>query len=147
MSARFITTCLLLSGLLLASCAGGGTTTVAIVEHATTDAVTDLAPEGDSVGDLLTFANEVFDAANLNKVGTDSGWCIRTEVGKAWECFWTVYLADGQITVHGPFLDAGDSTLAITGGTGAFQGARGQMKLHARNPEGTEFDFVYEVMK
>ena len=29
-------------------------------------------------------------------------------------------MSDGQITVEGPFLDAGDSVLAITGGTGAY---------------------------
>jgi hypothetical protein len=35
--------------------------------------------------------------------------------------------------------------LAITGGTGKYAGARGQMKLHHRNPKGTEFDFHYEL--
>jgi hypothetical protein len=56
-------------------------------------------------------------------------------------------LADGQITVQGPFYDAGDSVLAITGGTGAYSSARGQMKLHPRKPDGTEYDFVYEIEK
>jgi hypothetical protein len=37
--------------------------------------------------------------------------------------------------------------LAITGGTGAYAGARGEMALHARNPEGTEFDFRYSIMQ
>jgi allene oxide cyclase len=65
--------------------------------------------------------------------------------GKAWECFWTLSLADRQITVEGPFLDAGDSVLAITGGTGKYAGARGGMNLHARNDKGTEYDFVYNL--
>src|SRR5262245_2117681 len=103
---------------------------IAVVEHAETDLVTDLAEEGDSAGDLLTFANPVFDEANETQVGSDSGYCIRTNVGVAWECFWTLMLEDGQITVEGPFLDAGDSVLAITGGTGAYMNARGQMSLH-----------------
>ena len=51
----------------------------------------------------------------------------------------------GQITVEGPFLDAGDSVLAVTGGTGKYAGARGDMNLHARNPEGSEYDFVYNL--
>ena len=34
------------------------------VERATTDAVTDLGAQGDSVGDLLTFANEIYDEHN-----------------------------------------------------------------------------------
>jgi len=115
------------------------------VERATTDAVTDLGAKDDSAGDLLTFANEIYDEGNANKLGDDNGWCIRTVPGKAWECFWTLTLADGQITVEGPFLDVGDSTLAITGGTGKYSGVRGEMKLHARNDKGTEYDFIYSL--
>ena len=58
-----------------------------VIEHATTDAVTDTGAEGDSAGDILTFANEVFDADNKNKVGSDQGICFLTVPGKAWECF------------------------------------------------------------
>ncbi|MEI9929556.1 MAG: hypothetical protein WDM89_03035 [Rhizomicrobium sp.] len=46
--------------------------------------------------------------ANKNKVGTDQGYCVRVVVGKAFECIWTTMLAGGQITVEGPFLDAGE---------------------------------------
>jgi len=127
--------------------ASAASTHIALVERASTDAVTDLGAEGDSAGDLLTFANEIYDAANEKLVGTDNGWCIRTVPGKAWECFWTLTLSGGQITVAGPFLDAGDSVLAVTGGTGAYAGARGSMKLHARDEKGTEYDFVYEIEK
>jgi hypothetical protein len=119
--------------------------TLTLVERATTDAVIDTGAAGDSSGDLLTFANEIFDKDNAAKVGSDSGWCIRVAPGKSWECFWTLMLADGQITVEGPFLDAGDSVLAVTGGTGKYAGARGEMALHARNDKGTEYDFVYKL--
>jgi len=132
------------SGLFVAGAAFAGTT-IAVVEHAATDAVTDTGAPGDTAGDLLTFVNPVYDAANAKQVGTDQGYCVRTEVGRSWECFWTISLADGQITVEGPFLDKGDSVLAITGGTGRYAGARGQMKLHARNEKGSEYDFVYEL--
>jgi Allene oxide cyclase len=118
-----------------------------VVEHATTDTVTDTGETGDSVGDVLTFANEVYDEANAAKVGTDNGYCARTVAGTAWECFWTLSLADGQITIEGPFYDAADSVLAVTGGTGAYAGARGEMSLHARNAEGSEYDFGYTIMK
>jgi hypothetical protein len=114
------------------------------VERATTDAVTDLGTKGDSVGDLLTFANEIYDEHNQKLVGHDNGWCIRTVVGTAWECYWTLELEDGQLSVAGPFLDAGDSVLAVTGGTGKYYGARGEMKLHARNAQGSEYDFMYK---
>lgn len=120
------------------------TENAAYVERATTDAVTDLGAKGDSVGDLLTFANEIYDEHNEKLVGQDNGWCIRTVVGKAWECYWTLSLEGGQLSVAGPFLDAGDSVLAVTGGTGKYYGARGEMKLHARNAQGSEYDFVYK---
>jgi hypothetical protein len=118
---------------------------IALVERADTDAVTDTGAKDDSAGDLLTFANKVYDKSNQKQLGTDQGFCVRTVKGAAWECWWTLSLADGQITVQGPFMDKGDSVLAITGGTGKYVNARGQMKLHARNDKGTEYDFVYEL--
>src|SRR6478609_6396100 len=44
-----------------------------VTEHATTDAVTDTGAPGDSAGDILTFANEVYDAGDKTKIGTDQG--------------------------------------------------------------------------
>ena len=119
--------------------------TIRVVERATTDTTVDNAPAGDSVGDLLAFGNELFDHRNATKVGTDQGSCVRTVPGEAFECTWTNSLAKGQITVQGPFLDAGDSTLAITGGTGAYRNARGTMDLHARSA--TEFDFTFHLSR
>ena len=117
-----------------------------VVEHALSDAVLDLGKQGDSAGDLLTFANPVFDAADKVQVGTDQGYCVRVVVGKSWECFWTLSLKNGQITVEGPFADAGDSLLAITGGTGHFAGAKGAMKLHPRDAKGSAYDFTYDLL-
>ena len=48
--------------------------TLKLVERATTDAVTDLGATGDTPGDLLTFANEIYDEKNAEKVGSDNGW-------------------------------------------------------------------------
>ena len=121
---------------------GGGT--IHVVERATTDAVTN--GSGDSAGNILTFANDVYDSANANKVGSDQGSCVRTVVGKAWECTWTTFLPEGQITVEGPFYDSSDSTVAITGGTGAYRNVRGSMDLKYRNQAGTEFDFVFHLI-
>jgi allene oxide cyclase len=116
-----------------------------LIEHSTTDAVTDLGAKGDSAGDLLTLSNEIFADDNKTKLGSANGYCIRTVVGKAWECFWTVSLAKGQITTEGPYLDGGDSVLAITGGTGAYSTAQGEMALHKRDAKGSEHDFVYTL--
>jgi allene oxide cyclase len=116
-----------------------------VTEHATTDTVTDTGASGDSAGDVLTFANEVFDAEDRNRVGSDQGMFMRTVPGKAWECFWTLSLESGQITVQGPFYDTGDSVLAITGGTAAFGNAQGDMLLTPIGTEGKAFRFTYRL--
>jgi len=118
-----------------------------VVERALTDAVADTGPAGDSAGDILTFANPIFDASNTNQVGTDNGSCIRTAVGVSWECSWTTSLPGGSIVVSGTFLDAGDSTLAVTGGTGKYRGASGQMRLHARDAAGSAYDFTFSLRR
>jgi hypothetical protein len=132
-------------GLMVAGPAAADPQEIKMVERATTDAVTDTGAAGDSVGDILTFANEVFDTDDKNKIGTNQGVCFRTVVGTAWECFWTVSLDKGQITVEGPFLDKGDSVLAITGGTGEYADAEGEMALSAIGTEGKAYNFVYKL--
>jgi allene oxide cyclase len=122
-----------------------GGKTIAVVEHATTDAVTN-GTAGDDVGNILTFANDVFNRDDTQQVGTDQGSCVRLVVGESWECSWTTFLRKGQITVQGPFYDTGDSVLAITGGTGAYRNARGEMELKYHNAEGTKFDFVFHLI-
>jgi hypothetical protein len=117
--------------------------TIHVVEHPINETVTDLKPSGDSPGDLLTFANPVFDRTNDDRVGRDQGSCIRITRGNSWQCSWTAFLHGGSITVEGPFFDTRDSQLAITGGTGAFRNVRGQMNLHTRSDG--NFDFVYHV--
>src|SRR6202789_2875077 len=119
---------------------------IVVVERPVGETTVDLGAKGDSVGDLLVFANKVYDAANKTQLGTDNGYCVRTVVGKSWECFWTLTLKAGQITVEGPFMDSGDSLLAVTGGTGKYAGARGSMKLHPRDPTPTGYDFTYELL-
>jgi len=128
------------------SSAGPNVTRIHVIEHATTDTVVDLTANGDSTGDLLTFHNEVFDSENQQAVGTSHGDCIRIEVGVSWQCRWTTTLEGGSLTVEGPFYDASPSVLAITGGTGVYRGARGSMRLVARDDAGTEFDFVFRVL-
>ena len=117
---------------------------ITVIEHATTDTETDTGAPGPSVGDLLTFANDVFDKTDTNKVGTDQGYCVRVVLGTSYECNFTTMLAKGNIVVEGPFYDAQDSVLAITGGTGRYRNARGTMDLHSR-AGGTEFAFVFHI--
>ena len=119
---------------------------IKLVERAIGETTVDLGAKGDSIGDLLVFSNGVFDAANKTQLGTDQGYCVRIVVGKSWECFWTVTLQGGQITLEGPFKDEGDSLFAVTGGTGKYVGAKGSMKLHPRDAKGSSFDFTYDLL-
>jgi allene oxide cyclase len=119
---------------------------IKVVERPVGETTVDLGAKGDSIGDLLVFANGVFDSANKTQIGSDQGYCVRTIVGKSWECNWTLTLKAGQITVEGPFMDEGDSLLVVTGGTGKYAGAKGSMKLHPRDATPTGYDFTYDLL-
>jgi Allene oxide cyclase len=141
-----------LGGGLLAGAAAQGDSPapdITVVERAATDLGIDLGVTGDSLGDLLMFGNDLYDATDTTVAGRDEGTCFRTNPGLSYECTWTNILADGSIVVQGPFYDdLRDSVLAITGGTGVYGGLShgglaGTMMLHARDAKGTEFDFVF----
>ena len=118
-----------------------------LIEHASNETVVDLADEGDSVGDTLVFSNELYDADDANEVGESQGSCVRTVVGEAWECTFTNTLENGALVVQGRFLDSGEGSFAITGGTGEYSGASGEMTLTAAETSTAEspkwrFDFA-----
>lgn len=141
---RLLAGALATSAAMLANTAGAAN--IVLVEHAITDRVIHIHGTADSLGDLLVFANPVFDSADDLQRGHDQGYCIRVVVGKSWECFWTLFLQGGQITVEGPFYDKQDSVLAVTGGAGKFAAARGSLRLHARNAQGSEYEFAYDLL-
>jgi allene oxide cyclase len=116
-----------------------------VVEHAVTDTTVPVGGQGDKLGNLLVFANPVYDSANRTRVGRDQGYCVRVALGRSWECFWTLFLSGGQITSEGPYYDQGDSMMVVTGGTGRYMGAKGSLKLHARDAKGSSFDFIYDL--
>jgi allene oxide cyclase len=119
--------------------------TVHVIEHAITDSEIPSGGGKDVKGNVLTFNNPVFDAADRKQVGHDEGFCVRLAPKQGiWECLWTIFLKGGQITVQGPFYDTRNSAMSITGGTGAYRNRRGQMTLRSRNG-GKEYDFIYEL--
>ncbi len=132
--------------------------TIHVIEHAITDtefSASELATPGGPVAEgvhpanLLVFHNPLFDQANSRQVGRDQGDCIRIEVSdtvRSWECRWTNFLQGGEIMVEGPFseLPNQQTALAVTGGTGIFSDARGQMILKG-NADETQFDFIFQL--
>jgi allene oxide cyclase len=120
-------------------------TTVHVVEHALTDTEIPTSGHKDDKGNILTFNNPVFNAADKKQVGRDEGFCTRLEPKLGiWECMWTTFLKGGQITVQGPFYDTHNSVMSITGGTGAYRNSRGEMVLRSRNG-GKEYDFIFKL--
>ena len=119
--------------------------TVHVIEHAVTDTEIPSGGGKDVTGNLLTWHNKVYSPATGKQVGTDQGSCVRiSPADGSWECAWTTFVRGGQITVEGPYYDTKNSVLAITGGTGAFRDARGQMNLNSRDG-GKEYDFIFHL--
>ncbi len=119
--------------------------TVHVIEHANTDFEAPGVGGADVKGNILTFNNPIYNAANTKRVGHDEGFCTRVDPKLGiFECLWTTFLHGGQITVQGPFYDTRNSVLSITGGTGSYRRARGQMRLRSRNG-GKAYDFIFQL--
>ena len=96
----------------------------------------DLAPSG-SVGDQFVFADDLYRDGRW--VGDDGGSCTITRFQSYDEfdanCIDTLRLRGGQITLQGlvTFSNGGldRTTVAITGGTGAYRGASGEVVIRA----------------
>ena len=86
----------------------------------------DLGDAGDSVGDLLVFDQPLLDA-DMQRLGNNSGTCIRTRPAHSFQCQWTLSLPEGNITVAGREFDTGTSQISIIGGTGNYAGISGEM--------------------
>lgn len=126
-----------------------GAETLHLVEHETTNTTIHVSKgRADSVGDAIVFANPVFDSTNTKQVGLLQGNCVRVIVGKSWECFFTLVLVNDRITLEGPYADSGESTFAITGGTGRYVGAKGQMTARSREAQSgaaASTDLIYDI--
>ncbi|XP_073065374.1 allene oxide cyclase, chloroplastic-like isoform X1 [Primulina eburnea] len=88
-----------------------------------------------SLGDLVPFSNKVYTGDLKKRAGITAGICvlIKNEPeknGVRFEATYSFYFGDyGHIAVQGPYLTYEDSYLAVTGGSGVFEGVYGQVKL------------------
>ncbi|KQK14380.1 allene oxide cyclase, chloroplastic [Brachypodium distachyon] len=89
-----------------------------------------------ALGDLVPFTNKVYNGSLDKRIGITAGICILIQHvpernGDRYEAIYSLYFGDyGHITVQGPYLTYEESYLAVTGGSGVFEGAYGQVKLH-----------------
>ncbi|KAI6691580.1 hypothetical protein NL676_028408 [Syzygium grande] len=88
-----------------------------------------------SLGDLVPFSNKLYTGDLQKRLGITAGICILIqnkpeEKGDRYEAIFSFYFGDyGHIAVQGPYLTYEDTYLAVTGGSGIFEGATGQVKL------------------
>jgi hypothetical protein len=126
-----------------------GGRTLVLVSRQQELSVVDLPPSGLSQGDTRVFNFAVYDASGTHRIGRMDGVCQVTdppdEAGESRivaQCVKTFVLASGSITVQGdatyamlPDKFPYPAVQAITGGTGAYRGARGQVKLVTRGSD------------
>lgn len=108
---------------------------IVLVDHTGPTSFDDLHPAGISVGDSFTFSETV--SAHDKVVGSAGGTCVEVAVSSnatSQQCTITAVLQRGQIVAAGIATyssgrDAMPVDYAITGGTGAFRTARGQVSV------------------
>ncbi|CAK9150713.1 unnamed protein product [Ilex paraguariensis] len=88
-----------------------------------------------SLGDLVPFSNKLYTGDLQKRIGITAGLCVLIQnkpekKGDRYEAIYSFYFGDyGHIAVQGPYLTYEDSYLAVTGGSGIFEGVYGQVKL------------------
>ncbi|KAJ1443064.1 Allene oxide cyclase [Sesbania bispinosa] len=89
-----------------------------------------------SLGDLVPFSNKLYTGDLQKRIGITAGICILIQhkaekKGDRYEAVFSFYFGDyGHISVQGPYLTYEDTFLTVTGGSGIFEGVRGQVKLN-----------------
>ncbi|XP_061370196.1 allene oxide cyclase, chloroplastic-like [Gastrolobium bilobum] len=87
-----------------------------------------------SLGDLVPFSNKLYYGNLEKRLGITSGLCVLIQhvpekKGDRYEAIYSFYFRDyGHISVQGPYLTYQDTYLAVTGGSGIFEGVYGQVK-------------------
>lgn len=91
--------------------------------------------EINSLGDLVPFSNKLYSGDLQKRLGITAGLCILIQhvpekKGDRYEASYSFYFGDyGHLSVQGPYLTYEDTWLAVTGGTGVFEGAYGKARL------------------
>ncbi|MFN0193295.1 MAG: allene oxide cyclase family protein [Aestuariivirga sp.] len=106
--------------------------------------IVDVEPSGPSPGDLIVENKEIYDKDSQKLLGAMTGWCLRTVPFKEFDCVFTFKFSEGTIIAQGTYYDkTPDSLFAVTGGTGKYVGARGEMKSVERGAASTDYDNIF----
>lgn len=88
-----------------------------------------------SLGDLVPFSNKLYTGDLTKRLGITAGICVLIQhspetKGDRYEAIYSFYFGDyGHLSVQGPYLTYEDTHLAVTGGSGIFEGVYGEVKL------------------
>ncbi|KAL3830996.1 hypothetical protein ACJIZ3_019798 [Penstemon smallii] len=91
--------------------------------------------EVNSLGDLVPFSNKLYSGDLQKRLGITAGLCVLIQhvpekKGDRYEANYSFYFGDhGHISVQGSYLTYEDTYLAVTGGSGVFEGVYGTVKL------------------
>jgi hypothetical protein len=115
---------------------------IRLLEASTTiqPAFVDTGAPGPSPGDLVIVRDGVL-TEDGTPAGTTNQVCTLVKpapnpLAGEFECIGSISLADGTITMQGPFVPARDEqAAAITGGTGEYRTLRGEVLLRAEADE------------
>lgn len=116
-----------------------------VVERAVAETTLHRGTADDALGDEIVFANPLYDAQNRVEVGASRGFCLRVELGRHWQCSFTLSLREGSLVIEGDYPDEGDAEFAIVGGTGRYVAARGVLRVHARDAAHSAYDFAVDL--
>ncbi|HET7476258.1 MAG TPA: hypothetical protein VFJ97_09600 [Dermatophilaceae bacterium] len=99
---------------------------------------------GNSVGDSVIEQETLFQGGR--RIGHDTLQCTAIHGPPAFEfqCVGTLVLSKGQVTLQGA-TDFSSIRMAVTGGTGSYQGAHGELVVHGTDTT-TDNDVLHLVL-
>jgi hypothetical protein len=104
----------------------------------------DNGAKGFGVDDVVIFSNDL--SEDGTKIGEDGGSCTVARITPAgaatMQCIGTNRLPDGEIAVQGLAAPGEPFEFAITGGTGRYSTARGQVVGHNTSPTEMDIDII-----
>ena len=118
---------------------------IAVVERATTDTVTDIGAKGDSAGTYSPSPTRSSTRTTRRRWEPAVAGASAPPSASPGSASGPLPWRRGASPSTAPSWTAQNSMLAVTGGTGAYSGASGEMKLHARDAKGSEYDFVFTL--
>ena len=122
-----------------------------MTEKNVTSGFSDAAPTGFSVGDTASFYSTLTNTSDGTAAGYDTVHCVVERVLSAasqsgvLQCFATVRLQSGTLSVQGNLWQNNTSSrLAVTGGTGAYEGAKGNVVVPPGDSETTKLTITLQ---